>query len=290
VLLIGIALDGWISNLPLPRVPDSWTASRADGFDAVLELPLGDTLGDLAATFRSIAHHHPVVNGNSGFAPTHYFTLRTAFEERDQSIFEGLPATARVLIVIEKRDDQNLSWDRFLTANPRVTRLAPDDRWAFYALEPAPAAAPPCAGGPAPIVSIASGDGKADLAELTDGNPHTWWSTRRAQRAGDNLTLDLGRAVHPCAVTVAVGEFRSSYARQLHVETSLDGVAWTTVTIRRMAGPIMMAALADPKQVEATIPLVSSRARFVRLRLDETHPKIPWQVTDVTVRTAPAAE
>jgi hypothetical protein len=76
----------------------------------------------------------------------------------------------------------------------------------------------------------------------------------------------------------------------LRVETSPDGVAWTTVTIRRMAGPVIMAALDDPKHVGATIPLAPSRARFVRLRVDETHPKIPWQVTDVTVRTGPAAE
>jgi hypothetical protein len=55
-----------------------------------------------------------------------------------------------------------------------------------------------------------------------------------------------------------------------------------------MAGLVMMAALKDPKQVAVSIPLAPSTARFVRLRVDETHPKIAWQVTDVTVRIARA--
>ena len=92
-LMIGIVADGWIRELPLPAVPDVWSASRADGFAAVLELPLGDTFGDLAAMYRAIAHRHPLVNGNSGFEPTHYATLRTAIDERDPAAFDGLPAT-----------------------------------------------------------------------------------------------------------------------------------------------------------------------------------------------------
>ncbi len=133
-------------------------------------------------------------------------------------------------------------------------------------------------------------DGAADLAVLTDGNPHTWWAGQHAQRVGDSLVLDLGRAMHPCAVTVAVGEFRISYARKLVVETSSDGSAWTTVATRRMAGLVMKAALDDPKQVSVSIPLAPSTGRFVRLRVDETHRTIAWQVTDLTVRTAREAE
>jgi F5/8 type C domain len=289
-LLVGIAVDGWISNLPLPQIPDSWDASRAVGFAAVLELPLGDLTHDLAATYRAIGHKHPIVNGSSGFEPTHYFTLRTALEEHDPSAFDGLPATGRVLVVIEKREDRDLWWDRFLMANPRVTRLPPDDRWAFYALEPPSIEAAPCAGERAPIVSIMDDEGADDVAVLTDGNPHTWWAGHHAQRVGDSLVLDLGHAMHPCAVAVAVGEFRISYARKLLVQTSSDGSAWTTVATRRMAGSVMKAALDDPKQVAVSISLAPSTARFVRLRVDEAHPKIAWQVTDVAVRTARGGE
>ena len=289
-LLIGIMADGWISPLTLPSVPDTWTASRADGFAAVLELPLGDTFGDLAATYRAIDHRHPVVNGNSGFEPPHYLALRAALEERDPTAFDGLPAQGRILVVVDKRNDPNLEWDRFLMANPRVKRLAPDTRWAFYALDPPPVDAPPCSGDAAPIASITDDDKTGDLSLLTDGNPHTWWATQHPLRGGDNLVLDLGRTVHPCAVVVSVGQFRNSYPRYLIVHTSTDGVTWTVASARRTAGLTMRAALEDPRHVSIPIPLTPSAARFVKLLIGEMPRAVPWRITDVSVRSARAAE
>ena len=62
VFLIGIAADGWIKPVALPTMPDTWPASRADGFAAVLELPMGDVFDDTAAMYRVMTHGHPVVN------------------------------------------------------------------------------------------------------------------------------------------------------------------------------------------------------------------------------------
>ena len=125
---------------------------------------------------------------------------------------------------------------------------------------------------------------------MTDRNPRTWWATPRAQQAGDTLRLDLGRAAHPCAILVSVGRFRDSYPRHLTVDTSVDGLNWNTVATGRTAGLTMRAALEDPKNVATLIALLPSTGRFVRLRADESHPTIPWVVTDVIVRSALAQE
>jgi hypothetical protein len=281
-LLIGIAADGWISHLTLPSVPDMWTASRADGFAAVLELPLGDTFGDLAAIYRAIDHRHKIVNGSSGFEPTHYFTLRTALEEHDPTALDGLPSGQRVLIVVDKQKDPERAWRGFLDSLPRVVPIADDHRWAFFAAEP-PAAAPVCTGRAIPIAGISTDDVRPDAGVLTDRNPKTFWATSHAQRAGDALILDLGHQAHPCAVTVSVGEFRISYPRKLAVDTSPTGHQWTTVATERTAGLTMRGALADPKTVPIAIALAPSLGRFVRLRVDEPHPTIAWLVTDVAV-------
>jgi hypothetical protein len=288
VLLTGIVADGWISHLALPAVPEVWTTSHANGFAAVLELPLGDPFPDLAAMYRAIYHQHPIVNGNSGFEPMHYSTLRTALEERDATAFDGLPSTGRLLVVVDKRADTNSAWNRFLTTHPRSTRVAQDERWSFYGVEPPPAEAPPCGGEPVPIISIKDNHGSIDRTALIDGNPHTWWSTAHPQRMGDSLVLDLGHAVHPCAVFIGVdvGEFRADYARKLVIETSADSMSWTVVAARRLAGLTIRAALDDPKHVAVPISLAPSEARFVRLRIDETHPKIAWLVTDFAIRSA----
>src|SRR5205823_3711753 len=79
VLLVsvsGIIADGWIGHLPLSVVPRPWSASRGQGFAAVLELPAGDTERDASAMYRATFHRRPVVNGYSGYEPTSYSLLR----------------------------------------------------------------------------------------------------------------------------------------------------------------------------------------------------------------------
>jgi hypothetical protein len=165
---------------------------------------------------------------------------------------------------------------------PHVTPTADDARWAFFAAEP-PAAAPVCSGRAVPISSISTNNPPVDLSRLTDRNPHTMWATSHVQHQGDELTLDLAIPLHPCAVEISVGEFRKSYPRKLAVETSLTGDEWTTVAVERTAGLTMRGALRNPKMVTIVIPLAASVGRFVRLRVDETHPSVAWVVTDIEV-------
>jgi hypothetical protein len=288
-LLVGIAADGWMVPPTLPTMPDIWPASRADGFAAVLELPLGDVFDDTAAMYRGMNHRHPVVNGASGFEPTHYYTLRTALAEHDPAAFDGFPPGQRLLIVVDKQKDPDRGWSRFLGSLPHVTPIADDDRWAFFAADVQPVK-PVCEGASIPIAGLSTNDTPADLALLTDRNPKTWWAASHFQRPGDELILDLGKTARPCAVIVSVGEFRISYPRQLAVETSLTGRDWVRVAIERTAGLTMRGALRDPKSVSIVIPLAASAGRFVRLRVDEPHSKIAWVVTDVEVRAAAQPE
>ena len=55
------------------------------------------------------------MNGNSGFEPPHCRRVRTALEERDPTAFDGLPTTGRILVVVDRRNDPDREWDRFLT-------------------------------------------------------------------------------------------------------------------------------------------------------------------------------
>jgi hypothetical protein len=284
-LLIGIAADGWVAPPALPTLPDTWPSARADGFGAVIELPLGDVFDDTAAMYRAMTHRRPLVNGASGFEPTHYFTLKTALAEHDPSAFDGFPPGQRLLLVVDKQKDPKHGWTRFLASLPHVTPIADDERWAFFAAEPQPVK-PVCAGSSIPIVRASTNDTPADLALLTDHDPKTWWSASHVQRRGDELILDLGLTAKPCAVIVSMGEFRISYPRQLTVETSLTGRDWVRVAFERAAGLTMRGALADPKRVPIEIPLAASVGRFVRVRVDEPHPTIAWVMTDVEVRVA----
>jgi hypothetical protein len=235
-----------------------------------------------------MTHGHPIMNGSSGFEPTHYFTLRTALAEHDTGIFDGFPPGHRLLIVVDNQKDPERIWQRLL-ASLQVAPIADEGRWTFFAMQTRPEA-PACGGRATPIAGISTNDPPVDLAHLTDRNPKTWWTGSHNQRVGDELVLDLGTEVHPCAVVLSMGEFRISYPRQLTVETSSTGHEWTRVAIKRTAGLTMRGALANPKTVSIEIPLAASAGRFVRLRVDELHPKIAWMVTDVEVRIADEPE
>ena len=158
-VLIGIAADGWSVPLALQPLPTVWPAARAQGFSAVLELPLGDLIDDLAAIYRATDHGHFILNGSSGFEPPHYFPLKTALAERDPTALDWLPEGGTVLVVVDTRGGAAPDWDRYLRADPRVTPLPPEGQWAFYALQPGPAPAAPCRAPVLPIASIADDRG-----------------------------------------------------------------------------------------------------------------------------------
>jgi hypothetical protein len=287
--MVGIMADGWMPHMPLAAVPDFWPAARADRFASVLELPLSQDYADFSAMYRVSDHHRPVLNGHSGFFPPHYFTLVTALKEHDPAIFEGLPAGGPLLVVIDRLGDSDRGWETFFAGSPRAKRLDPDDRREYFAVEP-PSSPAVCSGDPMPVAAAADNRGPVDLTVLTDRNPLTLWATRGPQQSGDTLRLDLGHTAQPCALFLSVGGFGDAYPRHLTVDTSVDATNWRTVATLRTAGLTMRAAIDDPRNVAIPIALLPSTGRFVRLRADESHSKIPWIVTDVMVKNARAQE
>ena len=284
LLVLGVLADGWVRPIPMPPLPDQWSAAKTEGFAAVMELPLGDVLGDLAATYRAIGHGKPIVNGASGFEATHYFSLKAALEEFDPTMFDWLPSSGRVLIALDRQSPAALDWERALASHPRVTPLAPEGRWLFYALAPPLPAAPACSAEPSPLTSMAFNGSPIDPAPLVDGDSHTWWATKDAPPAGVSLLLNLGQSRTPCALVIGVGEFRRSYPRKLMVATSPDGTRWMPVANARTAGLTIRAGLDDPTKVTFAIPLQPSVARYVRVTLDEGHASAPWHMTELGVR------
>jgi hypothetical protein len=280
-LMAGIAADGSIRGLAFPAPPETWPAARTEGFSSVLELPLGDAFDDLAAMYRSTVHGKPVLNGNSGFEPTHYFTLKTALTEHDPAIFEGLPP-GRILVAVDTRHDRDGQWGAFLSRSSYVTRLESNDSWSFFSAVPPPSQ-PACAAAAIRIRSIRSNTAPVDLTALTDGRPETFWDKRPQQRAGEALVLELDRESHPCAVDISYGEFQDCYSRELIIDSSPDGSNWTPVARRRTAGLALRAALADPRSVTVSIPLEPSAGRFLRIQLGDSAPIFPWIVTDLAV-------
>jgi hypothetical protein len=283
LLMAGILADGWIGQLPLPATPDFWPAEKAAGFAAVLELPLGDVFADTAAMYRVSHHGVAVVNGNSGFEPTHYVALKTALQEHDLTVLDGLGSSGPVLIALDDHTSEGHTWRTLLSADPRASHAGEAAGWSFFAVAPAPAPRI-CSGEALPIAAVSDRHGSVDLVTLTDHDVSTHWSTPGPQHTGDELVVDLGGVVRPCAILLSAGEFRRSYPRQLGIATSVDEVEWHGQLSRRAAGPTVRAALDNPKMPFAEFALSSTEARYISLRIEESSDRDPWVVTELAVR------
>jgi hypothetical protein len=289
-LMAGIAADGWISRMPLPEVPAMWTASRANGFDAVLELPLVAGLNDFAAMYHVTRHALRTVNGNSGYRPPHYIAFESALLDGDDTALAAIAQHGTVLVVVDKRldGDGDGRWDRLVRASPYATPLSTDERWTFFSIRQGPRS-PRCEGVTLPVTAVSDRLGKVDLATLTDRNPMTAWATPSPQQRGDTLTLELGAPARLCSVRLSLGEAAGAYPRLLSVSTSLDGNTWHSTFTGRTGGLAVRAALDDPRDVWLELPAAAESARYVRLRLEASHPQAPWSASELAVIGTPLA-
>ncbi len=287
VLIAGVLADGWIRALPLPQVPAMWSSRRADGFDAVVELPIGAGFLDSEAMYRATLHGRPVVNGISGYFPPHYLALQQAVEEGEADAIDVAARMGRLLFVVDGTADPDHRWSAMVEAHPGATPLGTEGRWSFFAVTPRPLA-PVCGHGEVLPIHGASFNGAAmNVSPIVDGSAATIWATSWPQRAGDTIVLDLESTAQPCAVLMSLGPAVYLYPRKLEIDTSADGAAWTPAFAGSALDAAVRAALARPADPWLEFALPGLPTRFIRLRLAASHPKLPWLITDLAIRGRP---
>ena len=286
VSVAGILADTWVPVMPLAPIPDSWNPARAQGFAAVLELPLDGAGEDVAAMYRATRHHLPTINGYSGYSPPHYDALRTALENRDDTALDAMASTGPLLVVADK--EKNGDWAGFVRGHRGATPLGEDGRWSFFSLPRYVESQTLCDTGHLPIGAASDNRGAIAVATITDGNKLTWWTPGHPQQAGDRLVLDLGR---PRAVrrrhlargfpaVLSARALRRDLARRHRMD---DGLLWKDRRAGRSRRPGVAAAPAarDPAAIVArSVHQAAGRATTENIQ----HEIEPWIVTDVVVR------
>ncbi len=295
VLAALVIAESW-SRVPLVAPPPAWPpAVQTAGIASFVELPLGDTFGDAAAMYRSMTSGVPTVNGYSGFEPTYYDALRHGLDERDDSVLDALAARGPLVVVSDRRAPYASEREAWLTGRARTRAIASDADRAWFVVEPQPIETPTC-GAALPIAGVHQGHhagmheghpagahGALDHGGMTTHGEHAAWTAPTAQHAGDALVVDLGEVRRPCSIQLALGDHVAAYPRALSVATSVDGAAWETTFAGQTAGRAVLAGIARPRDARLELPLCENAARFVRIRLEASHPTIPWIVTDVAV-------
>jgi hypothetical protein len=289
---LGLVIDAAPRPLPLIHAP-SWrslgVALHAD--QAVLELPLGEITDDVLAMYRGMEHGQPVVNGYSGFYPSHYAALRYALEARDPGALSMLAEHRALAILIHGRAE---SVDRSFLREAGGVVVA-DHRAALVArMDHRPATSPPVLGARLRIGRItamrsgvsAESNGNTNLVALNDDAIGTRWTTERPQRAGDRIVIDLREQQSVAAVVLALGLYTSDFPRRLRIEGSGDGNAWEPLWEGPTAVATIRAALAEPARVPLTLAFPCRWARFLRLTELADDPVYYWSISDIAVHSS----
>ena len=254
--LAGAVADGWILDLPLPNLPPRIASLESIREGAIVELPLGDVYGDIAALYRSIYHHRPVVNGYSGFMPVHYLVLRVALDTGETGALDAM-TTGGPMTVVD-------ALGHMTTIPPAREEAAP-------------------AGRPLRIHSAMVDDRTIDLGAITDGNRISRWLSGSPQQGNESITLDLGSIEEVDGVTLSIGPYLGEYPRALAIETSEDRQTWTGQWSGRGASKAVAGALRDPAQVPLAFGFPATRARWIRLRQLGAEPRFHWSIAEATV-------
>jgi hypothetical protein len=287
IAIVALA-DTWIWGFPMEPAPKPWPIQQQESPGPVLELPLGSSVGnDVEAMYRSMWTGNPVVNGYSGFGPPWYGPVQMGLRMHDRALLEELSSRGIRQLLVNTNADQSEGWLQYLATRPDIEFVGTDGAHRLYRLPPAPPVVDRHFGPPVRIAGITANVNGSQIPAMTDGDLTTRWETG-PQRGLEACTIDLGGPTRVAAIVLAQGEFPMDAPRDLSIEVSDDGQAWTEVWHAGGAGRAFRAAFSDPVRIPATFDIGDRTTRFIRMRQlgkDETY---YWSVAELSV-LGPAA-
>jgi hypothetical protein len=283
-----VLADGWVSEFPIVRTPIAWEADGCGGREnpstgAVLELPIGYVMDDVAAMYRSIGHGRPVVNGYSGHFPPHYSALRFALLLRDEGILTDLASQGTSHIIITADHDHDGRWKRYLASQPDVTLVCADGGQNLYRLTGTPSNAVSERGAPLTLAEVRPNTNAHFLKYMLDGDISTRWESG-PQSEGTAIVIDLGADRSVDAVELKLGPFCEDFARALSIEASEDAKAWREVWRGGSARLAFVAGITAPVELPVRYDLSPPpTTRYLRLRLLSNDETYYWSIAELKV-------
>ena len=275
--------EGWFGPLPVVPAPVSrapWM-DAIGGAKAVLELPAGEVVGDVAAELRGAVHRLPVANGYSGNFPPSYLMLDRALRNGDFTALEALRPYGPIAIVVQRSGEGGPQTEAGLESLPFVHRTGAWPDASLYWLDaggPPPSAA---LGPVVPVVRVRASTGEG-IDRLSDGDRLTRWTTGAPQVGGEQVIIDAGISRDVGAVALGVGAFAGDVPRGLSVEVSDDGETWTPVFRGSVAALAVRGALADPHDLPIVVP-VGAQCRYLRLTQIGRDREMWWSIAELSV-------
>jgi len=285
IVAFGVLADTWMTAMPLAAMPKPFAALECGGTATgpIVELPLGHTYPDVAAMYRQMSHHRPLVNGYSGYFPPHYAALRFGLMLRDHDVLSQLAARGVTDIIVDREPDPDGHWDRYVASHPRAALICTKGKQSLYRVTPEESAGPAAAGGtPLAIAVIRPNVNQSDVMSMIDQDRTTrWQSGPQSDRTA--VEIDLGGVRTVQGVDLFLGPFVEDFPRGLTIEASEDGMAWVEVWKGGSAGLAFAGAFEQPRDVPLRYRFAPTPARLLRMKLTKNDDTYYWSIAEMRV-------
>jgi hypothetical protein len=243
LVFAGLAVDGMIAGMPLGVPPGQLPLRDRDA--RVLSLPFEDGRLSVFAMYQSMAHRLPIVNGYAGYIPPHADVIEWALRRRDPTVLTELRRGHPLYVTVPSSEHAG-TWSGFMDAQAGAELVGIEGGGRLYRMAPA--------------------------AYARDVRPSRPVAEAVVAASPEWLTADL-QAVHAVrGIEVNTNGNLVRLPKDLHVQTSVDGVQWTTAFEDRPGGLVLIGALRDPRLMPIRLDLGDVDARFVRVNTPAFRP------------------
>jgi F5/8 type C domain len=301
-----IAAEGW-PRLGAPPFDAQGDARDRAGYAYLASLPQGGAielptaaerlLDEFVYQYMTLVHHHPIVNGHSGYVSPLAVWLRGGHSPlresgRQEDAIDMLRSIGVRYVVVHRDayDDAGLRDEvlRALSNDRRAIAQQTFERMTVAVLAPADPP-PPVNGAAVPRESItaqASDEGDR-LPFLFDGDRDSRWLTARPQRGDEWLTLAFDRPREVAGVRLQLGA-RSfgDYPRALRIESADDG-DWRTLFEGSVLPHLARGIMKDGEYPFIEIPLPPNRTKALRLSQRGRANTFFWSIHELEVVERP---
>jgi hypothetical protein len=285
---------------PTDRAVADWLRDSAHG--AVLQLPILTTdFQELHYQFASLLHHHPIVNGYSGYQTPLQALWRDpagplADFDRYAAVVRMLRALAVRYVIVNADDYSRGARDRRepdraiegLRASGQIVREQRLLDAVAFELQPRldVAAVDASAVVVAPVtfdVSVAQADDRA--GNLVDGDPDTRWFGD--QDGGSWIAAEFSGAIDVAGIALQMAErSRMDYPRGLRIESRDDGGVTRTLYDATPYPEFIVAFVRNAAYPSLTLALPPNSTRELRIRETGSAPGW-WSVHELRVWKRP---
>ena len=284
LIAICVLADTWMTEMPLAAVPKRFDALSCDerATGPIMELPLGDPYGDVAAMYRQISHGRPVANGYSGYFPPHYTALRSGLSLMEPDVLTHLAAHGVTHVIVDREKDTRGRWEQYVQSHPMATRLCTVGKQSLYRMTAPPESAAPAEGVSIKVALLRANVNQDLTMSMVDGDLATRWQSG-PQGEGMRVDIELASVQTVQGLDVSLGRFVEDFPRSLVIEVSEDGQSWQQVWKGGSAGLAVVAGFDPTGRTPMKYRFVPTDARIVRMRLVSEDDIYYWSIAELKV-------